>query len=586
MGYKRWFTKHIIREKRLWIINLIFLIMFIGTVSLTPLLIGDIFTELGKENRVFSEIVKTALLIALAGLMRAACDFTQSYVNEVLAHKVTKNVTEELYNALLEKSQEFHDRKRIGDVMARATYDTRQMNIFISPGLKFLFEGFFTILFSVSLMIWTNAKLTILLLVALPFYVILMRQYNKKLRPISMQQMEQNSLLNTMLQESVTGIRIVRAFVKEQEEIKEFDKEADKLREINTLRGIISAKYYPVLVTILLIASSFIWGAYEVTQGRMLLGQLITYVFLVMTLMTPTWQFGWALTQMQIGLAAVKRIYEMKEAKEYVVEPEKPIKWKGKPATVYFDNVSFSYNGGNNSREVLHNVTFEVKGGTTVAIIGHPGSGKTTLIKLLLRLYDPTEGAIYIDDINIKDMSLENLRRNIGVIEQDVFLFSKTIKENIAYGKPEATMEEIIEVAKLAQAHDFIMEFPEGYDTVVGERGVMLSGGQKQRIAIARALLVNPSILILDDASSAIDAETERKIQTAIANVLKNRTVFIITHRLATIKNAHQILVLRSGRVSDYGTHEELLSRNEDYRNLFARFSELPPLKVSKSDKK
>ncbi|MHA1408686.1 MAG: ABC transporter ATP-binding protein, partial [Candidatus Heimdallarchaeaceae archaeon] len=372
-------------------------------------------------------------------------------------------------------------------------------------------------------------------------------------------QMEQNSLLNSKLQESITGIRIIRSFVKESEEIQTFDLETEKLKDINTQRGIISAKYYAVVVTILVITFSFLWGAHEVTLGNLALDELVTYIFLVMTLTMPTWQLGWAITQLQIGMAATKRIYEMKIREEYVPERKDPIKWKGKKATIVFDNVSFSYNGESSRKQALKNITFTVPEGTTVAVIGNPGAGKTTLLKLLLRLYDPTEGSIYIDGINIRDMALYNLRAHIGVIEQEVFLFSKTIKENIAYGKPDATLEEIVEAAKLAQAHDFITSFDNGYDTVVGERGVTLSGGQKQRIAIARALLVDPSILIFDDASSAIDAETERKIQIAIANVLKNRTTFVITHRLATIKNANLIIVLRNGVLVDSGTHDELI---------------------------
>lgn len=578
MGYKRWFLKHLLKEKLLSTILLAFLLVFIGTVSITPLFIGNIFNELASESSSFKTIMSIALFIAGAGVIRAVADFTQSYANEVLAHKITKNVTEEFYEDMLEKSQEFHDRIRIGDVMARATYDTRQMNIFISPGIKFLFEAFFTLLFSVSLMIWISPKLTLLLVAALPFYIIAMYEYNKKLRPISKAQMEQNSLLNARLQESVTGIRVIRAFVKEEKEINEFDDETDKLRDINTRRGILSARYYGVVVTVLIIAFSFLWGSYEVINGDLTLGYLITYVFLMMTLMMPTWQIGWGITQFQIGMAAAKRIFEMKEREEYVPESSSPIEWQSKQGTISFMNVSFSYNRGSSRKEALSNINLEVPGGSTVAIIGNPGSGKSTLIKLLMRLYDPTQGSIFIDGVNIKDMRLSNLRDHIGVIEQEVFLFSKSIRDNIAYGKPNATKEEIEEASELAQAHEFIMGFEKGYNTIIGERGVTLSGGQKQRIAIARALLVNPSFLILDDASSAIDAETERKIQTAIANVLKNRTTFIITHRLATIKHADIIIVLRNGLLKDSGSHDELILRNIDYRRLFERFSELPPM--------
>lgn len=578
--YKKWFVRHILREKLLTIIMILCLIAYIGTVSLTPLFLGDIFEELTLPNRSFVKIFYSSLFIAIAGLVRAGGDFIQSYINEVIAHKVTKNVTEEFYDNMLEKSQEFHDRVKVGDIMARATYDTRQMNIFIAPGLKFLFEAFFQILFSVSLMIWISPKLTIMLLVALPLYVVTVRDYNKKLRPISKAQMEQNSLLNSILQESITGIRVVRAFVKENEEIQQFDTEVDELRKINTERGIISAKYYPVVITIILIAVSFLWGAYEVTQGSLSLPRLITYVLLMMTLTMPTWQVGWTITQLQIGMAASRRIHDMLQREEYVSEALKPKSWENQQGKVRFDNVSFSYNGKSTRRDALKNISFEVPAGANVAIIGNPGSGKSTLVKLLMRLYDTTKGTIKIDGYDIREINLNQLRDNIGVIEQEVFLFSKSIADNIAYGKPDATQKEIEYAAKLAQAHEFICSFEEGYETIIGERGVTLSGGQKQRIAIARALLVDPILLILDDASSAIDAETERQIQTAIANVLKERTTFIITHRLATIKNANLIVVLRDGQLKDCGTHSELIMRNEDYRNLFERFSELPPIQL------
>jgi ABC-type multidrug transport system fused ATPase/permease subunit len=454
------------------------------------------------------------------------------------------------------------------------------MNIFIAPGLKFLFEAFFTVSFSISLMIWINPKLTLLIAGALPFYIITMWDFNKKLRPISQAQMEQNSLLNSRLQESITGIRVIRAFVKEEEEISQFDEETEKLREINTKRGVTAARYYAVIITVTLIAVSFLWGSYEVSKGRMELNELITFVMLMMTLNMPTWQFGWAITQFQIGMAAAKRLHNMMEREEYVPIPTEPIDWTEKEGSIKFENVSFSYNGKSSRRKALRDISFNVKGGANVAIIGNPGSGKSTLIKLLMRLYDPTTGTITVDGINIRNMNLANLRDNIGVIEQEIFLFSKSIRDNIAYGKPTASNEEIENAAKLAQAHEFILNFENGYDTVVGERGVTLSGGQKQRIAFARALLVNPTILVLDDASSAIDAETERKIQTAIANVLKNRTTFIITHRLATIKNADIIIVLRNGELIDSGKHSELIQRNVDYRNLFEKFSQLPPLKT------
>ncbi|MCK5047552.1 MAG: hypothetical protein KAS22_13285, partial [Candidatus Heimdallarchaeota archaeon] len=322
MGHKKWFFKHIFREKRLLIVLIVFLILFIGTVSLTPLFIGNIFEVLPDATGIFTilpggdgfreTLFYFALLIAIAGVIRTVGDYIQSFVNDVIAHKVTKNVTEEFYNDMLEKSQEFHDRIKVGDIMARATFDTRQMNIFIAPGLKWLFEGFFMVIFSVTLMLTVNPKLTLLIAGALPFYVLTIWEFNRKLRPISMAQMEQNSILNARLQESLTGIRVVRAFVKERKEIAEFEVETEKLRKINTRRGIISARYYAIVITIIITALSFLWGGYEVSVGNMELSELITFILLMMTLNMPTWQFGWATTQFQIGMAAAKRIYDMK----------------------------------------------------------------------------------------------------------------------------------------------------------------------------------------------------------------------------------------------------------------------------------
>ncbi|MCG3220867.1 MAG: ABC transporter ATP-binding protein, partial [Candidatus Heimdallarchaeota archaeon] len=380
MSYKKWFFKHLLKERLLSIILLIFLTIYIATTSITPFFIGDIFGELAKENTSFALILRTTLFIALAGVIRATADFIQSYMNEVLAHKVTKNVTEEFYNDLLEKSQEFFDRVKVGDVMARATYDTRQMNIFISPGLKFLFEASFTFIFSVSFMIWINPKLTLLLAAALPFYIITVYNYYRKLGPVSRAQVEQNSVMNTRLQESITGIRVIRNFVKENVEIEEFDFETEKLREINTKRGIISAKYYPVSITILIIALSFLWGANLVTNGVMTIDDLVTYVFLMMTLTMPTWQVGRVVTQFQIGMAAAKRIHEMKEREEFVPEPSTPIHWSGAQGLINFEKISFSYNGGSSRKKALDNINLQIPGGSTVAIIGNPGSGKSTLM--------------------------------------------------------------------------------------------------------------------------------------------------------------------------------------------------------------
>ncbi len=573
--HRFWVISHVVKEKSLTLITIFFLVLFIGTTVLTPVFIGDVFEELLAPDRTFDRIIQITVFIITAGMIRASADFVQSYANEVHAHRVSRNITQKFYANMLSKSQEFHDRVKVGDIMARATFDTRMINILVSPAFKFVFEVLFTIIFYIYFVVQIDPKLILILVYLTPFYIYSIYRYNIKLRPISEAQMEQNSVLTSKLQEGLTGIREIRSFVKEEEEILSFDEETEKLKECNIQRGIEGAKYYPILLTIIAIGASFFWGAWEVSEGNLTLDDMITFILLTQTLIMPTWFIGWAVFQFQIAFAGAKRIHEMIQREEYVPEAENPIYWPGKPGGIRFDNVNFSYNG---KREAIKDFSLEIPDGSTVALVGSPGSGKSTLIKLLLRLYDPTNGKITVDGICIKEMSLDNLRSNLGMIEQEVFLFSTTIRENIAFGRPNATDEEIEQVAKLAQAHEFIISFKDDYNTIVGERGVMLSGGQKQRIAIARALLVNPTILILDDASSAIDSETEHKIQLAIANLLKERTTFIITHRLATIKNADIIVIMRDGKLVATGKHDRLIRTVEDYRLLFQRFSELPPL--------
>ncbi|MHA1911637.1 MAG: ABC transporter ATP-binding protein [Candidatus Kariarchaeaceae archaeon] len=573
--HRFWVLRHVLKEKALTLTTLLFLIIFIGATVLTPVFIGDVFDELLSPDRAFSRIIQITLFIISAGMIRASADFVQSYANEVHAHRVSRNITQDFYANMLSKSQEFHDRVKVGDIMARATFDTRMINMLVSPAFKFVFEVFFTIIFYIYFVVQIDPKLVLILVYLTPFYIFTVYRYNTKLRPISEAQMEQNSILTSKLQEGLTGIREIRSFVKEEEEILSFDNETEKLKECNIQRGIIGAKYYPIILTIMAIAASFYWGAWEVSEGNLALDRMIAYILLTQTLVMPTWFIGWAVFQFQIAFAGAKRIHEMIEREEYVPKAENPIFWPGKKGSISFDKVNFSYNA---KREAIKDFTLEIPDGSTVALVGPPGSGKSTLIKLLLRLYDPTSGKITIDGICIKEMSLDNLRSNLGMIEQEIFLFSTTIRDNIAFGRPDASDDEIEQVAKLAQAHEFIVSFKDGYSTIVGERGVMLSGGQKQRIAIARALLVDPRILILDDASSAIDSETEHKIQLAIANLLKQRTTFIITHRLATIKNADIIVIMRDGKLVATGKHEKLIRTVEDYRLLFQRFSKLPPM--------
>ena len=355
------------------------------------------------------------------------------------------------------------------------------------------------------------------------------------------------------------------------------------------------SKYYPALFVGLGVGMSIVWGSLLInwgignpvtivtwTQDILLsggvtvsafgIGELITYSLLAGNLFFPIWVLSWMLVLVQMGFAGADRIVKILTKETIIPAPDKPMVLESIKGDVEFDNVSFSYD---EKTMVLKNISFKIPSGSRVAVVGPAGCGKTTVMKLLTRLYDVNSGTVLVDGVDIRELSFDTIRRNIGVIEQDIVLFSATIKENISYGKPDATEEEIIEVAKMAQADEFIVKFDKGYETIVGERGTTLSGGQKQRIAIARMLLANPKILIFDDASSAVDSETEDKINTAINRVLKNRTSLIITHRLSTIRHSDIIIVLKNGEIKAIGSHDELLTESVDYWRVFARFSEI-----------
>jgi ATP-binding cassette subfamily B protein len=406
---------------------------------------------------------------------------------------------------------------------------------------------------------------------------------------------------NAHLQENVSGIRVVRAFTAEKYETTRFQKKVDELRDDIINRGVQQARYFPPLILSVSITAAIGLSVWFITQGMMTPGEAIIVNGALIQLYNPTYMISWVLFLTHMGLAGAKRIIGTMKEEEIIIEKPEAVKLDDVQGFIEYRNVGFSYHKLREKkqedkmekekkseeqpkveiRDTLIDINFETNPGDIIAILGPTGCGKSTVTKLLARMYDVDSGEILIDGHNIMDLTLESLRKNIGVIEQDIFLFSTTIKENIKYGVDrEVSDEEIVEYAKAAQAHDFIMSFKDGYESIVGERGVTLSGGQKQRIAIARAFLANPKILILDDSASAIDAQTEEKIQKAMDKLLENRTVFIITHRLATIKRASKIIVLRKGKIVAQGHHDQLLKSSEDYRRVFGRHLDLPPIDI------
>ncbi len=505
-------------------------------------------------------VVATAAAQGVTGLVR---NFSVSFI----AQRIERDARDELYVSLLGKSQTFHGRQRIGDIMARATNDVQMLNAMFSPGLMLIVDSMMGLVIPLFLIAQLSPRLLLVpgiftVLLALTVY-----DYNRRLKPISTAQREQYGLMNARLAESVAGIEVVKANAQEAQEWERFAHNARVFRDYFVKQGGIEARYWPMLAFSFSYAGCILHGLLLWQQGVTTLGQIVAFVGLFSALRFPTFISIFTFNLVQLGLASAERVLSMINTETHLDENAAGIAQPVR-GEVAFENVSYSYDGN----PVLRNITFAVRSGETVAIVGQTGSGKTTLTRLINRIFDADSGRVLIDGVDVRDWSLASLRSQISTIEQDVFLFSRTLAENIAFGCADASQAAIEEAAREAQAHDFILDFADGYETEVGERGVTLSGGQRQRIAIARAFLTDPRILILDDSTSAIDSATEDRIQQAMRRISRARTTFIITHRLSQIRWADRILVLRRGELIDQGPHETLMARCEPYRRIFTRY--------------
>jgi len=582
-SYKRWLLHHLSNQKALVLLVFIGIIIVTFTRTLVPLFIGDIIDNSIIASNNANLIIMLIITLALS-LTRNGMGYGTMMLGHYLGLKTEQNMRQEFFDTIQLKPLRYYDNARTGDLQALATNDVRVVNTMISHG-AFYFYPFFQVAITLFLLIEVlDLRLAVISVPFILLYIYFVLLYRKKITPYATTRLRKHSNLAVVLQDSITGASIVRSFAAEEFERKKFLKAVHAFRNNSIGEYKVQAKYYPMLVLYSAIGTTFITSCIFVYQNTLSVGELVAINLLFITLIDPTNLIWWATNDMMSGFAACSRLHFALSREEPESRMNKltewPFEFKGR---IEFRNVTFAYRNGNEKNPpVLIDLTFTIEPSQRIALVGPTGCGKTTIAKLLLRLYEPQEGSILLDGIPIQDYPLEALRRHIGLIEQDIFLFSQTIKENIAFGKQNATQEEIINIAKLAQVNDFVQDFPKKYDTIVGERGTRLSGGEKQRVAIARAFLTDPEILILDDSVSAVDSETEEKIGLAMENILKNRTTLIITHRLHTIRSSDKIIVLKHGRISAEGKHKDLLQSSEDYRRIFGK--NLSLLKFNKKE--
>ncbi|MBT2695338.1 ABC transporter ATP-binding protein [Bacillus sp. ISL-55] len=502
-------------------------------------------------------------------VVKGICTYIYQYTGDLFGIHSVYKLRNSLYEKLQFLSFRYYDNAKTGDLMSRLTADVEGFRFFLSFGFSELIRFVLLIGISFSVMFYYSISLTFVTLATLPFLAVVVYKFDRAVHPAFRGIRKSFGKLNTKVQENISGINTVKSLSREDYEIGRFNASNGNYKDQYLFTSEIWAKYFPLMeflgnLSVVLLLG---YGGFLVMNDSLLPGELVAFYSLVWYIMWPIMNLGFVVNLFSQSKASGERLLEILEADEEIEEKRGALKVEKLSGDVEFNDVTLRY--GDDENEALYNITFKARPGQTIGLIGSTGSGKTSITQLMTRFYEPVAGQVLVDGLDIKDYSLRSLRSNIGIVLQESFLFSSSIKANISYGNPDATMEEIIAAAKRAQAHSFIMELPDGYDTILGERGMGLSGGQKQRIAIARAICVNPSILILDDATSAVDMETEFKIQQALLEVMKGRTTFIIAHRISSLKHADEILVLENGSIAERGTHEQLIKNGGTYQKIY-----------------
>jgi ATP-binding cassette, subfamily B, bacterial len=566
-GPVAWILSHTLRYPWLPLAATLASVFNNAFASYTQIYIGKGFDLITSPEWTTAALMTLAMALTGIALGQGITGLLRNYAGEFMAQLIERDSRDELYVSLLGKSQTFHGRQRIGDIMARATNDVRALNLMFSPGLNLIIDSALAIIVPAIMIARISFELLLVPAIFLVLLGITVAEYNRRLSPVSQAMREQFGAMNAGLNEAIAGIEVVKGNVQERYEWDKFTFNASRFRDYFVQQGYIQAKYWPLLVFSVAWAAGLLHALLIWRAGRITLGDVVAFVGLLGIFRFATFISLFSFNLVQLGVAGAHRILDTINTETELDEnPQgltRPIE-----GAVTFEHVSFSYDGV----PVLKDISFSAAPGETIAIVGQTGMGKTTLTRLINRIFDVDSGRVLVDGIDVRDWSLESLRSQISTIEQDVFLFSRTLAENIAFGCADATREAIEQAAKDAQAHEFILSFRDGYNTEVGERGVTLSGGQRQRIAIARAFLTRPAILVLDDSTSAIDSATEDQIQQAMRRISRRQTTFLITHRLSQIRWADRILVLEQGELVAQGRHEDLLQTSEAYRRIFSRY--------------
>jgi ATP-binding cassette subfamily B multidrug efflux pump len=516
-----------------------------------------------------SLLISAAVFIVAFAIMRGVFSFLQAYMGERTSQGLAFDFRNEIFAKIQRLSFSYHDQNQTGQLMVRATDDVEKVRLFIAQGLILTAQAFILLITSLIILFVTNWRLALVVLPLLPIALILFTFFGAISQPLFVQVQIRLSKMNTILQENLAGIKVVKAFVREPYEQQRFDVAAKDVLDQNLKVSRIFAFLFPVIFLTAQLGQAAIlyFGGNQIITGSLTYGEYQKFSLYLFYVFFPLGQLGFIISLLAQASASSKRIFEILDAKSDVEDKPDATALPQIQGHVEFKDVTFRYFGSGDP--VLQEVSFDAQPGQTIALLGATGSGKTTIINLIPRFYDASEGQILIDGHDVRDVTLDSLRSQIGIVLQETNLFSGTIRDNIAFGRPEASMEDVINAAKAASAHDFILTFPEGYDTPVGERGTTLSGGQKQRIAIARALLLDPRLLILDDSTSSVDLVTEYRIQKALDNLMRGRTSFVIAQRISTVLNADQILVLDKGQVVARGKHEELMENSAIYAEIY-----------------